>query len=437
MTEHDSNNIPNPFPDLEVPTEDEYLYCIRCGTCLYVCPTYRESVRETDSPRGRIFLARKLLEGEVELTPNLTEQMYRCLACGACNESCPVGNRPADIALQLRWLAQQAEPAKWKETVFHKVLANPGMMEAGTIPLRLYQLLGFRTVANALHLTSLLPRQLRDMERQLPQVPAKTARGQIPAVVEATNPQGQQARVGFFLGCAQNLLLSEGSKATVRVLARNGAQVVTPQSVQCCGMPAIGYGDWDAVRAFARFNIELFEKLDVDVIVTDCATCGSTLKEYGHYLAGDDRWAERAAAFGTKVKDISEYLASIELVKPTGRVEGRVTYHDPCHLVRAQDVSDQPRQLLRMIDGLEFVEMEEADWCCGSAGTQIITHYETSMGVLDKKMANAAATEPDYIASGCPGCQMQLTVGSKRAGLQVEIVHPVQLLDRAYRNSAE
>ncbi len=423
---------PNPFPKLEIPTEDEYLYCIRCGTCLYTCPTYRETVRETDSPRGRIFLARKLLEGAVELTPNLIEQMYRCLACGACNVACAVGNKPADIALQLRWLAQQVEPAGWKEVVFHKTLTRPGLMEAGTVPLRLYQLLGFRTVANALRVTSLLPRQLRDMERQLPEIPARTARSQIAEVTAAMGEH--RARVGFFLGCAQNLLFTEGSKATVRVLARNGNQVITPRSAQCCGMPAIGYGDWDALRAFARHNIELFEKLDVDVIVTDCATCGSSLKEYGHYLAGDPLWAERAADFSARVQDISEYLSSQELVKPAGRIKARVTYHDPCHLVRAQEVRAQPRHLLQMIDGLELVEMNEADWCCGSAGTQIITHYETSMGVLDKKMANVAATEPDYVASGCPGCQMQLTLGCKRSGLHAEIVHPVQLLDRAYRD---
>jgi len=423
---------PNPFPNMEIPTEDEYLYCIRCGTCLYTCPTYRETVRETDSPRGRIFLARKLLEGAVELTPNLIEQMYRCLACGACNVACAVGNKPADIALQLRWLAQQVEPAGWKEVVFHKTLTRPGLMEAGTVPLRLYQLLGFRTVANALRVTSLLPRQLRDMERQLPGIPARTARSQIAEVTAAMGEH--RARVGFFLGCAQNLLFTEGSKATVRVLARNGNQVITPRSAQCCGMPAIGYGDWDALRAFARHNIELFEKLDVDVIVTDCATCGSSLKEYGHYLAGDPLWAERAADFSARVQDISEYLSSLELVKPAGRIKARVTYHDPCHLVRAQEVRAQPRHLLQMIDGLELVEMNEADWCCGSAGTQIITHYETSMGVLDKKMANVAATEPDYVASGCPGCQMQLTLGCKRSGLHAEIVHPVQLLDRAYRD---
>jgi glycolate oxidase iron-sulfur subunit len=422
---------PNPFPNMEIPTEDEYFSCIRCGACLYTCPTYRETVRETDSPRGRIFLAGKLLEGTVEFTPNLIEQMYRCLACGACNVACAVGNKPGDIALQLRWLAQQVEPAGWKEVVFHKTLTRPGLMEAGAVPLRLYQLLGFRTVANALRITSLLPRQLRDMERQLPRIPARTARSQIAEVTAAMGEH--RARVGYFLGCAQNLLFAEGSKATVRVLARNGNQVITPRSAQCCGMPAIGYGDWDALRAFARHNIELFEKLDVEVIVTDCATCGCSLKEYGHYLAGDPHWAERAADFSARVQDISEYLSSLELVKPAGRIEARVTYHDPCHLVRSQEVRSQPRHLLQMIEGLELVEMNEADWCCGSAGTQIITHYETSMGVLDKKMANVAATEPDYVASGCPGCQMQLTLGCKRSGLQAEIVHPVQLLDRAYR----
>jgi glycolate oxidase iron-sulfur subunit len=200
-------------------------------------------------------------------------------------------------------------------------------------------------------------------------------------------------------------------------------------------MPARGYGRLDLVRAQAQHNIALFERCSVDMIVTDCATCGSTLKEYGAFFADDPGWAERATAFSHKVRDISEFLAEIPLEKPAGRIEARVTYHDPCHLRRAQQVWKQPRSLLSMIDGLEFVELPDADWCCGSAGSQLITHYDTSLQVLDRKMDNLASTGAQIIASGCPGCQMQLNTGIERRGLPVKVVHPITLLDEAYESS--
>lgn len=228
-------------------------------------------------------------------------------------------------------------------------------------------------------------------------------------------------------------MFADESAATVRVLARNGYTVITPKDVVCCGMPAMGYGRQELVQAMARHNIAIFEKANVQIIVTDCATCGSTLKEYGKLLADDGAWAERAAAFSKKVRDISEFLMEIPLEKPQGRVEARVTYHDPCHLRRGQKVWKQPRELMKMIDGLEFVELPEADWCCGSAGSQLITHYETSLKVMGRKMDNVQSTGAQFVASGCPGCQMQLNVGVRRRGLKVQVVHPVVLLDRAYR----
>jgi glycolate oxidase iron-sulfur subunit len=328
-------------------------------------------------------------------------------------------------------------------------------MEWGTLPLRLYQNLGLRWLANSLRVMRLLPAQLRDLERQLPRVPLRPLRRRLPEVTRAfgapaaggkgtftsspaANPghsrEAGPRRVGYFLGCAQNLIFAQASEATVRVLARNGCEVVVPRDVQCCGMPAIGYGRQDIMREMAKHNIGVFEKLDVEVIVTDCATCGSTLKEYGHFLAQDPEWADQASGFSRKARDISEFLAEIPLEKPHGCIEAKVTYHDPCHLVRGQGITTQPRQLLTMIDGLELVEMEEANWCCGSAGSQLITHYEDSLAILERKMDNVEATGADYVASGCPGCQMQLTVGLKRRGLlsRMQVVHPVQLLDRAY-----
>jgi glycolate oxidase iron-sulfur subunit len=308
-------------------------------------------------------------------------------------------------------------------------------MELATFPLRLYENLGIRRLVYALGLTRILPKQIRDMEAMLPRLPQRPLRRILPQVTESRGETRQ--RVGFFLGCAQSLLFAEESAATVRVLSRNGCTVVTPKAVECCGMPAHGYGRLDLVRKQAKHNISVFEKFDVEVVVTDCATCGSTLKEYGEYLKDDPEWAGRAANFSQKVRDVSEYLREIPLEKPTGRLQEKVTYHDPCHLRRAQHVTEQPRDLLKMIDGLEFVELPESDWCCGSAGSQLITHYETSTQVLDRKMDNLKSTQARVIASGCPGCQMQLNTGIQRRGLDVRVVHPITLIDEAYEASDE
>jgi glycolate oxidase iron-sulfur subunit len=416
--------------DLTKPDEAAYLNCIRCGLCLAVCPTYREGLKETASPRGRVALARKGLEGRLELSPHLVEQMYSCFACMACDDICPVGIRPAELALSMRHVQEQIHPAGWKQTLFGGLISRAKRMEMATLPLRLYQSLGVRRLAYTIGLRRLLPRQLRDMEAMLPHLPQRPLLHGLPTVTEARG-EGKY-RVGFFLGCAQNLLFADESAATVRVLARNGCTVITPRETECCGMPARGYGRMDLVRAAARRNIAVFEGVGAEVIVTDCATCGSTLKEYEAILGDDPAWAARAATFSRKVRDVSEFLGEIPLEKPQGRIEARVTYHDPCHLRRAQHVWKQPRALLGLVDGIEVVELPEADWCCGSAGSQLITHYETSSKVMDRKLDNLASTKADIIASGCPGCQMQLKAGVERRGLPVRVVHPVTLLDEAY-----
>jgi glycolate oxidase iron-sulfur subunit len=410
------------------------LNCIRCGLCLAICPTYREDLSEIASPRGRVALARKGLEGELELTPNLIEQMYACFDCLACNAICPVGIRPANLALDMRLMQEQNHPKSWKNILFGQIVPQPERMELATWPLRLYEKLGVRRLVYVLGLHRLLPGKLRDLEAMLPRLPRRPLRQVFPEITEATGEK--RYRVGFFLGCAQSLMFADESAAAVRVLARNGCTVITPKQTVCCGMPALGFGKMEQVRQQARHNILLFEKAGVGFIITDCATCGTTLKDYGKILAGDPVWAGRAAAFSKKVRDISEFLVTIPLKKPRGRIEVRVTYHDPCHLRRGQGVWKQPRVLLQMIDGLEFVELPEADWCCGLAGTQLITHYQTSLKVLKRKTDNLAATQAGYVASGCPACQMQLQAGVRRAGLAMQVVHPITLLDQAYRDGS-
>jgi glycolate oxidase iron-sulfur subunit len=412
------------------PQDGAYRNCIRCGLCLAVCPTYREYLAETPSPRGRVALARKGLEGELELSPNLFGQMYGCFACMACNDICPVGIRPADLALSMRHMQEQLHPAKWKEALFKGVVGRTARMESATLPLRLYQRLGIRDLVYWLRLTRVLPGKIRDLEAMLPRVPRRPLRRVLP---EVTPAHGQaRYRVGFFLGCAQSLLFAGQSAATVRVLARNGCTVVTPEGAECCGMPARGYGRIDLVQAQARHNIAVFERCGVEAIVTDCATCGSTLKEYGTLLADDPEWSARAEDFRRKVRDVCEFLTEIPIVRPTRALRIRVTYHDPCHLRRGQKVWQQPRALLAGIDGVNVVELPEADWCCGSAGSQLITHYQTSRRVMQRKIDNVRTTEAQVVASGCPGCQMQLNAGIRGCGLALRVVHPVTLLDQAY-----
>ncbi len=422
--------VPDTLDGVIKPDERSYLNCIRCGLCLVACPTYREYLTETASPRGRVALARMTLEGRLQLSPNLSEQMYGCFACMACSDICPVGIRPAELALSMRHVQEQIDPAAWKGPLFGGVVSHPRRMELATLPLRLYEGFGIRRLVRLLRLDRALSEQIRDLEAMLPPVPAHPLRRVLPEVTAAFGEQ--RYRVGFFLGCAQSLLFAEQSAATVRVLARNGCAVITPNNIECCGMPARGYGRIDLVERHARHNIAVFERAGADVIITDCATCGSTLKEYDALLANDAEWAMRAEAFSRKVRDVSEFLADIPLRQPTKRVSKRVTYHDPCHLRRAQRVWKQPRNLLANIDGLELVELPEADWCCGSAGSQLITHHETSLKVLNRKLDNIANTKCEVVASGCPGCRMQLNAGIGRRGLNVAVVHPVQLLDEAY-----
>jgi glycolate oxidase iron-sulfur subunit len=351
----------------------------------------------------------------------------------AYDAACPVGIRPAELALDMRTYAEGRKPKQWKVALFGSVFARPERLEWATLPLRLYEKTGLRRAVHALGVPRLLTGRVRDLEAMLPRMPRRPLRRVLP---EVSKPAGEEKRrVGFFLGCAQSLLFAKASAAAVRVLTRNGCTVVTPRETVCCGMPAKAYGRSDLAKRQAMHNIALFELADSAAIVTDCATCGSSLKDYGALLADDPAWAGRARSFSGKVRDVSEFLAQIPLERPTGSFKARVTYHDPCHLRRGQGIWKEPRALLRLVEGLEFAEAPQADWCCGSAGSQLVTHYETSTKVLDRKMENLQATRPDYIASGCPGCQMQLMAGARRRKLDVEVVHPVELLARAYESA--
>jgi len=430
MAERDGHKA---FAPKRAPSYDDVLNCIRCGLCLSVCPTYRETGTETNSPRGRVAMIRAAAEGKLELSRNFVDHMYRCLNCGACAAVCPSGVEAHEIVIDARVEIDNKLPQPAiKKWVFEGLLPSPARLEAAAWPLRLFQRSGLQWLAERTGLLNMLPYNLGKTAQLPPKLPMSPLRHRLPEVTPARGER--RYRVAFFLGCAQSLLFAESSAATVRVLARNGAEVVTPRDSVCCGMPAMAYGDLDTALRLARRNIDIFERIDADVIVTDCATCGESGKQYREWLKHDPVYSEKAEAYSSRFMDISEFLAGIPLDDRLSEVKARVTYHDPCHLVRGQGVSSQPRKLLQMIPGVDFVEMKEANWCCGGAGTYAMTHYETSMKILDRKMANAAETDAEVIASGCPVCQMQLGYGVRRAGLEMQVTHAIALLDRAYRD---
>jgi glycolate dehydrogenase iron-sulfur subunit len=298
----------------------------------------------------------------------------------------------------------------------------------------LYQESGLRWLVQNSHLLRLFSEAWSDAELLLPELPSPLIRQRLR---QWTISMGREQRqVGFLTGCVMRSVFANTNAATVRVLTKNGCQVVIPPQVGCCGALHAHQGDLATARLLAQQNIRVFEGHDLEAVIVNSAGCGAMLKEYGQLLEHDELYARRASAFSGKVKDISEFLVGLRLNRQMAQLPLRVAYDDPCHLLHGQGISHQPRQLLQQIPGVALVPFKEADWCCGSAGTYNLTQPEMSRRLLDRKLQHLAAVDPDVIATGNPGCLLQLAWGVKRAGLRAEVLHPIELLDRAYRLGA-
>jgi glycolate oxidase iron-sulfur subunit len=366
-------------------------------------------------------------------------QLDLCLGCRACETACPAGVKFGRLLEAGRERTQQAKhltpwQRRQQHILYRGLLLHLKRLDLLVDILWLYQASGLRWLVRNSRLLRLCSGVWAERELLLPELPPPLIRQRLR---EQTPPAGhEQRRVGFLAGCIMRSVFARTNDATVRVLAQHGCRVVTPREVGCCGALHAHHGDLATARRLAQRNIGAFEGYDVEAVVVNSAGCGAMLKGYGQLLAHDALYAPRAAAFSAKVKDISEFLAGLTPIRPSAQLPLRVAYDDPCHLLHGQGISHEPRQLLQRIPGVTLVPMIEADWCCGSAGTYNLLQPEMSRRLLDRKMRHIAAVDPDVVATGNPGCLLQLGWGIKRAGLRAQVLHPIELLDRAYRLGA-
>ncbi|MEY2408216.1 MAG: glycolate oxidase iron-sulfur subunit [Verrucomicrobiota bacterium] len=413
---------------------------MHCGLCLPTCPTYDATKIERNSPRGRIALMRAIADGNLTATATFAEEMYFCLGCLACMTACPAGVNYAELFEHARAEAEQSGALDSpKRNIIRGFTLRWLFMDLGRLHLaghvlRLWQQLGLQNFLRRSGLLRLLPRRLRELEAMTPAVQRHFTADLVAPVTPAAGTK--KYRVAMLAGCAQDLIFSDINRDTVEVLAHNGCEVHTPPEQHCCGSLHAHNGEWALAQRLARRNIDQFDPRQFDAIITNAGGCGSHLKHYAKLLAGDSAYEPRAHEWDRKVKDIHEWLAEIGIVTPDAPApEQIVTYHESCHLCHGQKISAQPRQLLLGIPGLRLVELPEASWCCGSAGVYNLTQPEMAGELLERKMKHIRSTRCAIVATGNPGCLLQLMNGARAEGLPLRVVHPITLLAEAYRAS--
>jgi glycolate oxidase iron-sulfur subunit len=440
-----------------VPTYEDYARCVHCGLCLNACPTYRLWNLEADSPRGRI---RQMVSVEqsaqadpaqkaVPITASFVDHIDKCLDCRACETACPSGVQYGKLVEYARARIERDYPRPFfsrltRNFVFRHLLPHPKRIAAAARLLRVYQRSGLQKLARGTGILKLLG--LAGREALLPSIDSKFFFGQLGEVFPAVGPR--RARVAFFAGCVAQVTFNSLNESTIRVLTANGCEVTVPEFQRCCGALAAHAGAREAAREVARRNLVAFELADFDAIVTNAAGCGSTLKEYHHLFTRDESEYVAAEAFSNRVQDVTEFLANLGLsaklnsISTNSGVQNpaagnaapqkvRVTYQDSCHLLHGQKVREAPRQLLRAIPNLEFVELPYSEICCGSAGSYNITQTQTSLDLLAGKMQHAKSTNAELIITANPGCLLQMRAGATIHHTNQKVLHVIELLDQA------
>ena len=434
---------PLPIPGF-APVYEDYARCVHCGLCLNACPTYRLWNLEADSPRGRIHQMFHVFQNEAAtperlhtpLSDSFVEHIDKCLDCRACETACPSGVEYWKLVEHARAHIARHYPRSWlgraaRDYFFRDFLSAPHHIEDAARLLRLYQRSGLQTIARSIGILKLLG--LAERERLLPRIDEEFFFTSLGQTFPAVGPR--RARVAFFIGCIANVTFSELNQATVRVLTANGCEVVVPREQVCCGALSAHAGYRDAARDLARENLAALPLDDFDAIITNAAGCGCTLKEYDHLFSTNEPEHAQARAFAAKTRDVTEFLAALGLSAKLNPLRHRVTYQDSCHLLHGQQIREAPRALLRAIPNLEFVELPYTEICCGSAGIYNVTQTETALELLAEKMRHIQSTGAQTVVTANPGCLLQLRAGVALHHTHQNVLHVVELLDRALASS--
>lgn len=416
---------------------DDLMNCMQCGYCLPKCPTYQITGKESASPRGRIALMKGIAQGVLPLDKEFTHNMYLCLGCRACESACPAGVPYGNLIESARNVIEGTKRDNHEATMIRKVLFNNVFNENAkvqSIGKMLYyaQALGLQKFADKTGLVHILPKPMANMQKAVEKVVSPKIRKTRPKVIVPDVPA--QKRIGLFTGCIMDVMFFDINQATANVLQKVGFEVIFVEQQQCCGALHAHAGEREGALDVAKRNIEAFEKEQVDLIVNNAGGCGAALKEYAHWFKGDPQWYERAKAFVAKIRDVNELLVELDLLSnlKLKALHATVTYQDSCHLAHGQHIREQPRKVIQAIPEVTYIELKNADSCCGSAGIYNITNFEMSMIILDKKMEDVKATNAYYIVTSNPGCLVQMKQGIIRAGSQetMKAVHIMELLNQ-------
>ncbi|MBI3819071.1 MAG: (Fe-S)-binding protein [Planctomycetes bacterium] len=407
------------------------LDCVHCGLCLPVCPTYQLTGNEASSPRGRIYMMRAVADGRISAEPGSTydNELHFCLVCRACETVCPSGVQMEALVEHARCEMNKktGPPSRARRFLLRTVLPDRKWLRRAADATAIYSKTPIGKILRKLGIVDWLFPGATAREALMPHVPKREHRRDLPALLP---PVGEKrGRVAFQEGCVASQLLQDINEATVRVLTRNGWEVSLWKNPSCCGALHAHAGDLEFARELAKKNIEEFEKTKADFFILNSAGCGSHIKNYARLLEVETGWLHRAKEIAAKTRDIGEFLVETGYKPRNGPRALRVAYDEPCHLVHGQRVSAQPKQLLQSIPGLQLVPLAGATDCCGAAGLYSLERTTDSMAILDGKMQQIRASGCEVLATGNPGCILQYRLGARRAGMNLQIMHPIQLLD--------
>lgn len=430
------------FRGVHLPDAELIAQCMHCGLCLPHCPTYALTVRERSSPRGRIRLIKAVAEGELPLTDTFVEEMEFCLDCQACETACPAGVKYGALVEAAR--NQIFEEGKGsllgrigRRLFLDWFFSSKERFHRLSRLLRLYQKSGLKGIIDKSGILALISRRLNGLQPLAPTVSDSFSSNALPELVSSFG--ARRSRVAFLTGCIMDVAYADVNIDTVELLRLHQCEVVIPRDVLCCGSLQAHNGLGVRAKDYARRFVEAFSKHEFDAVVMNSAGCGAFAKEYGHVLKDDPALRSVAADISAKTYDITEFLVKMKLQLPEEVLAGdlphwlqgkKVTYHDACHLVHTQKVSRQPRDLLRSIPGINYVELPEATWCCGSAGIYNVVQYDDSMNLLARKVENIASIAPDIIVTGNPGCMIQIQHGLSKKGMKAVVMHTATFLRR-------